>query len=146
MNLENDIIQSHIIYTSYFGNIQKIAKICPNMCFVSIAGKSPDWFDGIRYKPLMPIYSWWREWHDMFINDLESDYSRSWYIKKYVNTVLSKLKPYDIKNELTMLVNSNNIVLLCYETPEKFCHRHIVADWFNANGIKCIEWKNEDKK
>lgn len=31
-------------------------------------------------------------------------------------------------------------VFLCYETPEKFCHRHIFAEWLSANGLQCEEW------
>jgi len=26
----------------------------------------------------------------------------------------------------------DNVVLLCFETPDKFCHRHLVATWLNA--------------
>ena len=27
----------------------------------------------------------------------------------------------------------NNVVLLCWEAPDKFCHRHILADYLNKN-------------
>ena len=32
-----------------------------------------------------------------------------------------------------------DIVLLCYEKPDEFCHRHLVAEWFNRNGIYVVE-------
>ena len=40
------------IYTSYFGNVKKILKTFPDACLVSIAGKTPDWFTGLKYKKL----------------------------------------------------------------------------------------------
>ncbi len=30
-------------------------------------------------------------------------------------------------------------ILLCYEKPENFCHRHILAEWLRKNGYKCEE-------
>ena len=29
------------------------------------------------------------------------------------------------------LLGKKKVVLLCYESAEKFCHRHLVADWLN---------------
>ena len=33
----------------------------------------------------------------------------------------------------------DNKILLCYERPEDFCHRHIIANWFKAYGHECKE-------
>lgn len=33
------------------------------------------------------------------------------------------------------------ICLICYEKPSDFCHRHLVADWLNKNGVKCKEYE-----
>jgi len=30
-------------------------------------------------------------------------------------------------------------VLLCYEVPGQFCHRHLVADWLREHGIRVEE-------
>ena len=35
-----------------------------------------------------------------------------------------------------------HIALICYEKPTDFCHRHLVADWFNKNGIRCKEYSD----
>ena len=43
-----------MVYTSYFGNIEKIFATVPDARLVSIAGKTPDWFKGENSKPLMP--------------------------------------------------------------------------------------------
>lgn len=130
-----------VIYTSYFGNTKKIIKCIPNACLVSIAGKTPDWFKGEKYKPLMPHYMWWKEWHDMFSSNIESKESRAWYIDKYYSTVLNMLNPLETSMQLKDLAKGHPIFILCYETPEKFCHRHIVADWLTKNSVACEEWK-----
>jgi len=130
-----------MIYTSYFGNIKKILKSCPDAGLISIAGRTPEWFDGKKFKDLMPHYDWWKEWHDMFADNLELNVSKKWYSDKYYSTVLSNLDPLEIARKLKILVDWRPTFILCYETPEKFCHRHIVADWFNKYHIPCEEWK-----
>lgn len=36
---------------------------------------------------------------------------------------------------------NKDILLCCYEKPEDFCHRHILAEWFTFNGYNCEELK-----
>ena len=134
-------MKDDMIYTSYFGNARKILKTIPNAGLISIAGKTPDWFIGKKFKQLMPHYDWWKEWHDKFEGSLESKESKEWYIDKYNGTVLKQLDPLSIARKLKDLVDWKPTFILCYETPEKFCHRHIVAEWFNNCGILCEEWK-----
>ncbi len=35
---------------------------------------------------------------------------------------------------------NQHIVLVCYEKPADFCHRHLVADWMKQHGIQMEEW------
>jgi len=140
-------IEDKRLYTSYFGNVKKILKTFPDACLVSIAGKTPDWFKGIKYKKLAPHYDWWNEWHSKFENNLESFESREWYIDKYYETVLDKLNARGVVNELCSLAgDSSNVFLLCYEKPKKFCHRHTVEYWLNIHRIDCEEWTDESSK
>ena len=40
----------------------------------------------------------------------------------------------------------DNVVLLCWESPEKFCHRHILADYINKNsGVVVEEFGKENE-
>lgn len=133
-----------MIYTSYFAHVKKLVGQHPHLKFVSIAGKTPDWFDGtqisiLKYSKLAPKWDWWRIWHDKFAENLESEESRDWYREKYFSTVLSKLDPKKVRDELMELSDKYNVCLLCFETPEKFCHRHLVAEWLNDGGIECRE-------
>lgn len=120
------------INTSYFSNWKNIFN--QNTLLISIAGKSPDFFTELTntytadykiYKKLAPKYEWWKEWHD---NNL----SNEWYEEKYNETVLSKLDPQQVFNELTDN-NRKDVVLLCWEGRDKFCHRHLVAKWLENN-------------
>ena len=133
-----------MIYTSYFGNLKNIlANSNDYVGLISIAGKTPHWFIGEKCHQLMPKYDWWKQWHDNFSSDLDSKESKAWYIDKYDATVLNKLDPNTMHNYIMDLCQGKIPILFCYETPEKFCHRHLVAEWFCKHGIECIEWKND---
>lgn len=49
------------------------------------------------------------------------------YVKRYENEILFYLDPEEIYNDL------KDKILLCYEKPSDFCHRHLVAKWLNRN-------------
>jgi uncharacterized protein YeaO (DUF488 family) len=54
------------------------------------------------------------------------------YEKRFRAEVLSKIDWYALYSKLCMIARAENkekVVFLCYESPEKFCHRHIVAKW-----------------
>lgn len=131
------------IYTSYFGNIKKIQAQYPEMCLVSIAGKTPTWFYDISkcysYRPLAPKYDWWKEWHDKFADNLSSVESIAFYKSKYESTVLDKLNCFAIIHDLERIANGNDICLLCYEKPPSFCHRDLVSTWLNQHDFRCTE-------
>ena len=114
------------IWTSYFGNVKKLYQKFPDMIFMSIAGKTPE-SKTVKIGKLLevaPKYSWWKEWHEKFSDDLESEESKKWYTEKYK----AQLSLINLKNLADFLeLFSSDICLLCYETPEKFCHRHILA-------------------
>lgn len=122
-----------MIYTSYFGNLRNIPD---GMVPIAICGKSPDWYKGLEYKKLAPKYKFFMEWKQNHDNDF--------YIEHFNEEVLDTLDVNTVVSELERLRDTVNdcedIVLLCYEKPGDFCHRHLVADWFNENGIPCKEW------
>lgn len=98
-------------------------------------------------RQVAPRWIWWSEWHEKFKDDYESDESKAWYGKKYRSTVLDALDPVDILFEIKKLAGDSNTYLLCYEAPEKFCHRHMLATWLNLKaeaGVEEWEQKNED--
>ena len=119
-----------MIFTSYFG---KLKSSPDNIIPISICGKAPAWYKGLQYKKLAPKYDFFMKWKESHDND--------YYIKCFNEQVLDELNPYQVLNELYNLSQDKDIVLICYEKPSDFCHRHLVSEWFNNNGIECKEWE-----
>jgi len=109
------------VYTSYFGKYKGANG-------VSIVRGRPSKFSGEQYLELAPPWS--------LIEGYKSGvYSKEDYTKKYIATVLNKLDPEKVYNDL------DGKVLLCYERSEDFCHRHIISKWLNDNGFESFELK-----
>lgn len=84
-------------------------------------GKIAD-FNGKTCKELAPKYGFWKKWHDQ-IGVLSEDENMAFYIHHYYGEVLKKLDANEVYENL------QDAVLLCYEKPPQFCHRHIVSVW-----------------
>ena len=121
-----------MIYTSYFGNLRNIDKMIP----VSICSKTPNWYEGLEYKKLAPSY------------DILMEYKRTGdkyrYTQRYQKEILNKLNQMDVLKDLYEMTSNvragkRNIVLLCYEKPTDFCHRHIVADWMGMGVSELVK-------
>ena len=80
-------------------------------------------YKGKCYPRLAPKYDFWRIWHDN-IGKIPEKENNLYYIEQYYERVLSKLDPEEVYNDL------EDTTLLCYEDANEFCHRHIVAAWF----------------
>lgn len=117
------------IYTSYFDNIKNLTG--QNYSFISIAGRSPDWYNGIEYKVLAPKLKFFKIWKETKDND--------YYIENFKSQVLDKLNPEKVIDRIKELSNDKIPVLLCYEKPEEFCHRHLVASWLNDYNAKICQ-------
>lgn len=86
---------------------------------VSIARKTPSYAKVPCYIDLAP------EWSLIKAYSVNKD--RDEYTEKYFSTVLGKLNPEKVIQDLRRF--GNIVTLLCYEKPEDFCHRHLVAKW-----------------
>lgn len=137
-----------MIYTSYFGRgrAKDNDGWRENVIPVAICAKPPKGFTGKWYKKLAPPYDLLMEWKRDPNNDDYFGLKR----KAYYDAVLNNLDIRAVLRDLqrfypgcTMplwLSKRDHIVLLCYEKPGDFCHRHFVAQWLNDNGIKCEEY------
>lgn len=137
-----------MIYTSYFA---KLNKLPDNVIPISICGKAPDWYKGLQYKKLAPKYDFFMKWKENHDNE--------YYEKCFNEQVLSGLNVYDVIHDLYDLLTEEekqlieitncppwinqhvHIALICYEKPYDFCHRYLVAKWFEHHGIKCKEYE-----
>ena len=75
----------------------------------------PKWFTGRQYKDLAPSWS------------LVHETDPRKYEKRYKAEVLDKL------NILRVAADLEGCVLLCWERPDEFCHRQLVAKWLKEN-------------
>lgn len=118
-----------MIYTSYYARMRSIPKdIVP----VAISLYRPDYYVGEACQILAPTPSILRQY--------KATHDEEQFTSEFYECVLHSLNPQYIEELLYSKSNGNDVVLLCYERSDKFCHRHLVADWFNANGITCTEF------
>ena len=129
------IKENGMIYTSYFGN--RKLRNNPNLSLISIALYPPKDYRGKSYRALAP--------HPGVLRDWRRDHDEPNYIRDF-NLMLEDLSQEVVVKDLMFLSgnfkNLNylpDIVLLCYERPDEFCHRHLVANWLNAAGYKVEE-------
>lgn len=127
-----------MMYTSYYANVKNLPEsIIP----ISIAGKAPEGYKGLEYKRLAPKYGFFSEWKKSGDNE--------YYIKCFKEQVLKPLNIFEVLGELAQLRNSieggsnKKICLICYEKPDDFCHRHLVAEWLRSNKVPCREWDKD---
>jgi hypothetical protein len=111
------------LFTSYFARSGKH----PNA--VAISAKAPPFYNGPFYSKLAPSWDLLRAYKSGKVD--ERGYTE-WYLRLLAER---KLTPQQAAEEL-----EEGSVLLCYEGPGKFCHRHIAAEWLEAGGsVKVTE-------
>lgn len=118
------------IYTTYFSKLRKLPQ---NIVPVSIARFPPKGVRVFEYKALAPS------------TELLMSYKQTgdWaaYVNTYDNTVLAKLDPYKVVEDLKTLTNSADIALVCFEKDFTHCHRSLVAEWLKGYGFRVEEYK-----
>lgn len=64
----------------------------------------------------------------------------------YSKLVLRKYNVTQVVNDILILTDHRPAVLVCYEVPDDFCHRHIVSRWINHKVIeqeRVYEWAKD---
>ena len=99
---------------------------------ISICKIPPVWFFGEEYKDLAP-----KNW--MGIEYSKGTISKEEYTELFYTEVLSKLDHRKVYSDLVSFYGKE-FVLLCWCGDDKFCHRHIVAEWLNKElGTQIVE-------
>ena len=119
------------IYTSYFNNLKNLPQ---DYVPVAICGGVPDWYEGLWTRKVAPKWKFFQEW--------KQNHDNNFYIEHFNSEVLDMTTPeifIDLLKKITN--NAENIVLICYEKPDEFCHRHLVASWITQKtGIEVTEF------
>ena len=122
-----------MIYTSYFAQIKKFPDNFEPIC---IARWKPKWYRGrieVGLAPTDSLLRWWRASN-------KDEQAQAKFRQQYLG-MLNHYSPIAVANILQTLANDKIPILLCFEKSDDFCHRHILAEWFNQHGIECEEWK-----
>lgn len=122
------------VYTSYFGNIKKLeeAGVLP----VNISLYPPRWRKWVHLKMFAPT-------KDILFNTS----GKEEYTRRFNSEILGRLDPNEIKQIINLVSQGKDIALLCFERPNDFCHRHLVADWIKEKlGIEVTEFDGTEKK
>lgn len=118
------------IYTSYFAVENKIPQ---GITRVSIARWKPKGVIALEYKVLAPSETLLKKYKSGSM-DIEK------YAKEYYRDVLNKLTIEEVMQYFDLVSNGNDIVLLCFEKSDSFCHRTLVAEWLISKGIDVEEY------
>ena len=97
---------------------------------VNIALFPPKGFKGKSYSKLAPtpnLLKWWKSCE-------QTPENAGTYKLRYYKEVLDKLDVNKVGKTL------EGYTVLCFESKEKFCHRHLVAEWLRAGGFECCEY------
>lgn len=112
-----------MVYTGYFSNVKKYKKL--GFCCISVAQFNPSWYNGVSFPELAPSQTILAAYklQGMSVEEYERLYLKE---LERPEAVASMEK---LKNKA--LTDSRDLILLCYEKPKDFCHRHILARQLN---------------
>ena len=113
-----------MIFTSNFKNAGHLPQA------VAISRGLPRGWRGRAYRPLAPT------WGLVKITDQVE------FIRLYRSQVLDKLDARQVLQDL----GGDNFIMLCWENPEEFCHRRVVAAWFQKELGLVIEELDPKRK
>ena len=117
----------YMIYTTYFANCRNIKS---KDKLVSIARYTPPKVSMKTFPMLAPDAD--------ILSQYKKDGDKQKFKKKY-EEYLNTLNVEEVAKFL------DGYILCCYEKRGDFCHRNLVAEWFNKNGFECREvQKGED--
>jgi len=107
------------LYTGYFAKHGKSKRA------VAITRRKPSWFKGRHEPRLAPSTELLEAW-------LGTDMTKSEYAIRFQKQ-LDALTPLQIE-DITREALKDGDILVCYEKPDKFCHRHLVAEFLRKLG------------
>ena len=105
----------------------------PGVISISLKTSGYD-FVSFEYKSLCPNWKLYEKFNSKKINE------DIFYNEFYEH--LNQLSPKETYENILTLVKGNEPILMTHGNKSKFCHRHIVAEWFTTNlGIQIEEYK-----
>ena len=124
-----------MIYTGYYSKIKEY--VDSGLTLLSISRTKPEFAKScIDIPQLFPSNKILWDYKKGKIDEME-------YTSKY----LDQLNELGVDRIIKMIqIFGDNVVLLCWESPEKFCHRHILADYISKNSNINVEEFGKEKE
>lgn len=114
-------MKDNVIYTSYFAKLKEFDK--SKFELISIARVTPKWISNIKVsKTLCPPWKIIEMHKSGHITNCEYE---DMYLANIPNDIASVLEKFSER------IYPKIAVLFCYESPDKFCHRHLLANYVN---------------
>lgn len=143
-------------YTSYYANYKNIPK--SYMC-VGISRMCPKWF--LENQNELKNFLWVKDNilapSEQLLNSAKhGNTDISQYKKEYIETLFKKIKEvgykdipdfiHQVDDSFSNCLSSYDaIVFMCYESPNEFCHRHLLRRLLNnVYNIDCEEYGVKD--
>lgn len=122
------------LYVTYYGS----RNVPENALMVQISTSAPGGMQmDVEFESLYPNYKTMVKPHkEGKIDDAE-------YVRRYASQVLGPAKDKILSGVEQLrqeaLAEGKDVYFFCYEKPGDFCHRYLLANFLNENGIKCME-------
>ena len=115
------------IYTSYFANLRNVpSSIEP----IAISLFTPSFYNGKRAIDLAPSKE--------ILNGYKSgEINKEEYKIKYLDLLSDRAESL---SDWCDYFEKNEVVLVCYEGKDKFCHRHILGELLKDIGFEVVEF------
>jgi uncharacterized protein YeaO (DUF488 family) len=105
---------------------------------VSIAIVTPKFYKGRTMPEFFPT--------SKMLWEFKNNSDETAFKARYTAEVLSRLDINEVQARFNNILRESgkaDIALICYEKSGDFCHRHLLSEWLNNNGIECTEFKPE---
>ena len=72
---------------------------------------------------------------------LHNSKSEEDYVQRFNSEILAHRDPKAFLAAIEKMANGKDVALCCFEKPDGFCHRHLVAKWLNEKlGVQVEEF------
>lgn len=120
-----------MIFTGYFARGKLYAR--ENLVMISIARYAPKGYKGFHLEALYPSPSLLSAYKNGSIHEAE-------YTSIYRQMLKEEISPEQVVEQIAQMAGERSPVLVCYEKPTEFCHRHIVSEWLRQHGYDSSEY------
>lgn len=120
------------IFTSSFSTARRLDPA--RYCVVSIARFVPRGFKGVRCLAFAPSKE--------LLLQYKAGLSESSYSSRYLKELGGASHVHEVFESLVPFCKGRDLVLCCYESADKFCHRHLLAGFVHSHWGYVIEELN----